>query len=215
MIHFKIFLKDVIRSIANVFKGKNICWHFLAYVITYILVIEGFDWWFFGATRGELANILGWSAGLTGFIVPLLIPLVLYIVGRIVGSKNLKDSALGVVKAGMVAIAVIAIYKAFTGRIQPEFLTFVATTDISNQFNFGFMRHGIFWGWPSSHTGTAFAMSTYLTLWYREKKWIGVLVIAYAIFIGVGAAVSFHWFSDVIAGVIIGSLAGFVVYKNN
>ena len=44
-----------------------------------------------------------------------------------------------------VALLLATIYKAGTGRLQPNL---VNGFDISHAFQFGILKHGIFWGWP-------------------------------------------------------------------
>jgi membrane-associated phospholipid phosphatase len=207
------FARGIIRGIIDTYKGRNVLWHIAAAAATLVLVMSGFDWWFFSVTRGSVADTLGMTAGVFGFFIPVAIPTLFYIAGGVTGNGEKINIALGLIKAAVVAMLVIAVYKAFTGRVEPEFLAAVATGDNSREFMFGFLRYGIFWGWPSSHTGVAFAMSVFLALWYRRKVWVGALAMIYASFIAVGAAVSFHWFSDVFAGIIVGSLIGYVVYK--
>jgi membrane-associated phospholipid phosphatase len=85
--------------------------------------------------------------------------------------------------------------------------------ELSHGFQFGIYRGGIFWGWPSSHTATAFAMSVALALFYKEKKWVGYVAVAYATYIGLGASMSFHWLGDVVMGVILGTICGVLVAK--
>jgi membrane-associated phospholipid phosphatase len=207
------FASGILAGVINIYRDRNVLWHIFAAGATFVLAVSGFDWWFFSVTRGELANTLGMLAGIIGFFVPVAIPTLFYIGGGVTGNGEKINVALGLVQAAVVAMLVIAVYKAFTGRVEPEFLAAVATDDSSREFLFGFLRYGIFWGWPSSHTGVAFAMSVFLMLWYRRKLWVGALAMIYASFIAVGAAMSFHWFSDVFAGIIVGSLIGYVVYK--
>lgn len=211
---FKHLVRDTFTGVVKTFKGKNFFWHILVYVLTFALVMSGFDWWFFQNTRGQTADTLGWLAGLIGFVVPVLIPLTLFLFAKIKKSEKLKLATIQVIQSGLMAIVLIIVYKALTGRTEPEFLAQVAINDNSRDFNFGFLMHGIFWGWPSSHTGVAFAMSTNLALNFKSNRFIGFLLISYAIFIGIGAAVSFHWFSDVISGLILGVLIGYVAYKS-
>jgi membrane-associated phospholipid phosphatase len=73
------------------------------------------------------------------------------------------------------------------------------------------MKWGIFWGWPSSHTTTAFAMSTCLIAIYPQKKVLVSLALLYAIYVGLSVSVSIHWLSEFVAGAIIGSVIGRVV----
>ncbi|HXB59002.1 MAG TPA: phosphatase PAP2 family protein, partial [Candidatus Acidoferrales bacterium] len=84
----------------------------------------------------------------------------------------------------------------------------------SHIFRFGFMRGGIFWGWPSSHTTTAFAMAFTLFTLFHRKKLLQVVVITYAFYIGVGVSMTIHWFSDFVAGAIIGMVIGITVGKS-
>jgi hypothetical protein len=44
-----------------------------------------------------------------------------------------------------------------------------------------------------------------------EQKWLGYLAIAYAFYIGVGVSVTIHWFSDFVAGAVIGTVVGAVL----
>ena len=211
---FKKFLYTVGIGCVQTFKGKNLYWHLLAIVLTYILVVGGFDWQYFIVTRGDWSTSIGMSAGIVGFLIPVIVPLTIYVSGILRKDAQLKQVAIASLQTVIVALVIIALYKAFTGRIQPEFVSGLVGIDISNGFNFGFWENGIFWGWPSSHTGAAFALSVFLGLVYKHKKWVGILAILYACYIGFGASVAFHWLSDVVAGVIVGSLVGYVMYQN-
>jgi membrane-associated phospholipid phosphatase len=72
----------------------------------------------------------------------------------------------------------------------------------------------MFWGWPSSHTTVAFAMAFAIFTLYPKQKWLGLLAIIYALYIGIGVSMTIHWFSDFLAGAIIGTIIGMVVGKS-
>jgi len=156
-----------------------------------------------------------------GFFVPIFVPATIYIFALLQKNdesgrelkKELKIVAKKSVQAVIVALIIIAFYKALTGRIQPDFLNDVIGPDASRQFNFGFLKHGIFWGWPSSHAGSSFALATFIALWYRKKKAVVFTAMLYAFYIAFGASVSFHWLSEALSGAILGGLVGYVVYK--
>jgi membrane-associated phospholipid phosphatase len=101
-------------------------------------------------------------------------------------------------------------YKIFTGRIEPNLMNTIY--DISHYFQFGIFRHGIFFGWPSSHTAVAFAMAFAIFVIYKNSRQIKYLYALYALYIGIGVAtVGIHWLSEFVAGAIIGAVVGISV----
>ncbi len=211
---FKTFLQNLIRNVFESFRGLNILWHLLAMGVTYVLVVSGFDWFYFESTRNPLILRIAFSAGFIGFFVPLLLPVIIYLFGKFKGVAKNTMVALGVAQAGLIGYLISITYKAFTGRIQPEHILSNSMVDISRGFNFGFLENGIFWGWPSSHTAVAFAMSCALIVFYSNRKSVKYSALIYAFYIGIGASIGFHWFSDFVAGAIIGSLVGVIVGKS-
>jgi membrane-associated phospholipid phosphatase len=90
--------------------------------------------------------------------------------------------------------------------------------DTSREFRFGFLRGGVFFGWPSSHTTIAFAMAMAMRTLYPGSKITRSVALIYALYIGVGVSMTIHWFSDFAAGVIIGTVVGTTVgnaFKKN
>lgn len=185
-------------------------WHVAAAGITGALVLTGFDWHFFEATRSAALYPLIMLAGIGGFLVPVLLPLALYVWGRR-GNERYTRAAIATAKAAAVSWVIIAVYKALTGRVQPEFASGVGV-DISRGFQFGFFEHGIFWGWPSHHTAVAFAVAAVLYLTLRNSA-ARAVAVAWAIVVAAGASVGFHWFSDVVAGAIVGAVVGVAVWQ--
>ncbi|MGA2868116.1 MAG: hypothetical protein ABSF34_03010, partial [Verrucomicrobiota bacterium] len=47
-----------------------------------------------------------------------------------------------------------------------------------------------------------------------KQRWLGTIAILYASYIGIGASMNIHWFSDFAAGLIIGTVIGTVVGKS-
>ncbi|MDO8575819.1 MAG: phosphatase PAP2 family protein [bacterium] len=210
---FRAFAHRFPQRFLAVYRGNSIFHHIAAVVLTYVLVVSGFDWYFFEVTRSPYFYPLTMAAGIGGFFVPVLVPIGMYVVGEI--RKNTSLIAHGALCAQAVAIAwvVSSFYKALTGRVEPEFLTQTSFVDGSRDFNFGILEHGIFWGWPSSHTTTACALAAALIVCYSGNRVVKALAFLFAVIVAAGAAVGFHWFSDVLAGVIIGTLVGVVVAR--
>jgi membrane-associated phospholipid phosphatase len=139
------------------------------------------------------------------------LPLILFALGIIARNAKVILTGWAVGQAELIGALVAATYKAFTGRAHPAHSV---GEDISHVFRFGFLRGGVFWGWPSSHTTVAFAIAmTVFTLWPKQR-WLGWVAILYAGYVGIGVSMTIHWFSDFVAGAIIGSVIGAVVGKS-
>lgn len=211
---FKDFLASVPKNFIRSFSGKNFFWHLAAIALTAAIVLFGFDWYYFLSVRGEWLNIIFFPGIIVGAILPILLPLGLVIVGR--KSRNVVTAVYGwaLMQAALLGWMISSLYKSVTGRVQPDLSNIIATTDQSRNWNFGFWEHGIFWGWPSSHTTVAFAMVVAFVVLLQGKrpaaKWLAII---YAFYIGIGVSFSIHWFSEFVAGAIIGTVIGVTVGK--
>jgi membrane-associated phospholipid phosphatase len=139
------------------------------------------------------------------------LPLFLLALGAETKSAKISLAGFAVGQAELIGALVVAAYKALTGRAHPSH---VMGPDISRTFRFGFLRGGVFWGWPSSHTTVAFAMAFAIWTLFPKQRALGWVAIAYAIYVGIGVSMTIHWLSDFVAGAIIGTLIGTVVGKN-
>jgi membrane-associated phospholipid phosphatase len=205
------FFSRLIRNIGLVFSGRNLWWHLLAITLTFVLVISGFDWYYFLHTRSPELRAILFPAVILGAFVPILLPLAFLGIGYC--RKNAATIRAGwiLVQSQIIALMVSFIYKAFTGRMPPHLAD--VGTDISRMFRFGFMRGGVFWGWPSSHTSLAFATAFTLIVLFPRSKTILALMLAYAFYVGIGVSTTIHWFSEFAAGGIFGTLVGVVITK--
>ena len=207
----KRFLSTLPRNILDCFKGRMIIWHITAIVLTFLLVTSGFDWLYFANTRNPILRSWMFPAVVIGGLLPIALPLSLLAIGRIRKSVGITLAAWAVGQAELIGAFVAAAYKAFTGRAHPSH---GVGADLSHVFHFGFLRGGVFWGWPSSHTTIAFAMAVTLFRLFPKRRWLGCLAITYALYVGVGVSTTIHWFSDFSAGAIIGTVIGAVVGKS-
>ncbi len=200
------------ENLFEVFCRKNLFWHLLAVILTCIFVLSGFDWKYFVAFNGSNLQSVLFSASILGGLLPILLPATFYLLGKFEKNAMFQNTAFAIIQAGFMGWLVSSFYKVFTGRLQPP-LHSASLVDISRNFEFGFLRHGIFWGWPSSHTTIAFAIAVAIFVLYPKNLVVRVLALLIALYIGIGVSMSIHWFSDFIAGAIIGSLIGCVVGK--
>ncbi len=207
----KQFLVTLPRNLLGCFRGRRVFWHLLAVLLTVILVLSGFDWQYCLATRSPALRQWLWPAVGIGMLLPVVLPLVLVAVGFIAGNRRLNLAGWAIGQAALLGWFVSAACKAFTGRVHPARS---ANVDISHVFRFGFLRGGVFWGWPSSHATVAFAMAATVFVLCPRRRWLGYAAIAYACYVGIGVSATIHWFSDFVAGAIIGSVIGTVVGKS-
>jgi membrane-associated phospholipid phosphatase len=207
----RVFFSTLPRNIAGCFKGRMILWHLGAILLTFILVRSGFDWFYFCSTRDPVLWSLMIPAAAIGGLVPLVLPLALIVSGFVARDAKTATTGWAMGQAALLGSLISSACKAVTGRIHPAH---TIGDNISGVFRFGWMRGGVFWGWPSSHTTIAFAMAvTVFTLFPKQRR-LGLAALAYAGYIGIGVSMTIHWFSDFAAGAIIGSVIGMVVGRS-
>jgi membrane-associated phospholipid phosphatase len=209
------------RNVIAIFSGRNLLWHVLAIVLTIVIVMSGGDWTYYRLTRGDIFLRLARSAILVGTFLPLVAILALLLAGAVVKNRRLLTTAWALGQAALLGYFISGGYKAFTGRLPPPFRGFRMSAmyngsllDTSHGFQFGFLKGGVFWGWPSSHTTVTFAMTTCLIMLWPKNKPLVACALLYAFYIGLGVSVTIHWFSEFVAGAIIGSVIGTVVGRS-
>jgi membrane-associated phospholipid phosphatase len=210
--NFKPFFYKLPQNIATSFRGYNLFWHVLAIILTFIIVVSGLDQFYFVHTRSSIIFVLAIPAALLGFIVPIFTPLTLFIVGLVRKNGKILNFGYALAQSALIAWIVSAAYKAVTGRAHPELFNATSNTlsDISREFHFGFLKGGVFWGWPSSHTMVAFAIAaTAMTLYPKLK--VKIWALLFALYVGIGVSLTIHWLSDFVAGAIIGTVVGITV----
>lgn len=185
-----------------------IIWHLFLIILTVILVQSGFDWFYFRSTREIVAHRWWFPALPLGMFLPVLFPLLLIVGGYLTRHSKISRVGWAIGQAAFIGWFISAVYKFFTGRVHPQH---VVGTDISREFRFGFYRGGVFWGWPSSHTTVALAMAVTVFILFPRQKWLRVLALVYAFYIGISVSMTIHWFSDFTAGAILGAVIGMVV----
>jgi membrane-associated phospholipid phosphatase len=205
------FFSTLAQNIASSFRGKNVWWHIVAIGLTAIIVLSGFDWYYFTVTRSAALDTASFPAVIIGGLLPLFGLPIMLLIGWLRKSRLTQMLAWALGQAAVIGWLISSFYKSLTGRIPPPHTIAV---DISRQFNFGFLKEGIFNGWPSSHATVAFAMALALITLYPKNKLVRYLSFIYAFYIGIGVSLSIHWFSEFVAGAIMGAVIGTVVGKS-
>ena len=210
-VFYKLF-----QNIANCYKKWNLFWQIIFCLLTYFLVISGFDFWYFKISRIALIQTISFPAVLIGMFIPVFLPICIYFYGKSKKSFLWVNVAYALVQSAFLGLVISSIYKVFTGRAGPNGLHGISNTfiNITNQFRFGIYRGGAFQGWPSSHTTVAFAMAWSLIYLFPGKKWVEYGALIYAFYVGLGVSTTIHWFSDFTAGAILGSIIGISVGRS-
>jgi membrane-associated phospholipid phosphatase len=183
----------------------------LAILLTYCIVISGFDLWYFTVAQVFVLRSVLLPAMFLGGLVPIFLPLLCIVIGLIKKNTRYLNTASALIQSAFLGLVISSTYKLFTGRIPPMHGLIANAVDASQQFQFGFMRGGVFWGWPSSHTTIAFATMVTLIMLYPKNVTLKYAALAYAFYVGFGVSMRIHWFSEFVAGAIIGSIIGVVV----
>ncbi len=204
------FIKTLPRNLVASFRERLVIYHLLAICLTALCVLSGWDWRWFELTNTPFIHAISLPAIVVGSFLPIVLPLCIIVVAWLRKNNLLALKGWMLWQASFIGLIISSTYKAFTGRIPP---TFANLLDISHQFNFGFFRHGVFWGWPSSHTTTNFALATAFFFMFPKSKWKWVL-LAFALYVGLGVSTYIHWFSEFVAGVLIGWAIGLGVARN-
>jgi membrane-associated phospholipid phosphatase len=207
------------RNFIAIFTGRNLLWHAAAIALTIVIVTSGGDWAYYRWTRADSFFVLARPALGLGMLMAVLWPFALLVTGLTMKNRRLITTAWALGQAALLAYLITSCYKAITGRRPPPFhghvgtlaLSGTALTDSSHGFQFGFLKGGIFWGWPSGHTTVAFSMALCLIMLYPKNKVIVFCVLVYAFYVGFAVSVTIHWFSEFAAGAIIGSVIGMTV----
>jgi membrane-associated phospholipid phosphatase len=204
-------ITDVFYKVGDHLAGSLTVNYGLNYLLagagTYGIVKSGLDWrWYRNAQDHKWISDAGFVFVGIGPLASVAVPVGLYLYGRSKEDVRLQYTGLALGQAAILAGVMTSALKAFTGRVPPDSPD--NPHDYSGEFRFGFLRGGVYEGWPSSHTATAFAMATTLMELYPESAVTRYGGLAYASLIGLGVSTNIHWFSDAVAGALIGYAIG-------
>lgn len=184
--------------------------------LTAAFVQTGLDWAYFVWIQGSPLVALLWPADIVGYIAPFAVVLALAIATRRAGGSRDWSLPLAAVLATLGGLAVSVGLKSITGRVSPPHHAFgeaLTSADNSAMFQFGFLNQPIIGGWPSSHATISFAVlvAVVLVAPIAKRPRLVIYGLPVAAFIGLGVTFGFHWLSEFVSGVLIGSAVGYCV----
>ena len=206
------------NNILDSFRGKNIYLHLTAIASTALFVTTDVDYNvedFFNQHEeyGKWARPILY----TGELLPFAAGGGLFAYAKIKNDNQALGASFAVLQATLIEFMYNSTLKAITGRSSPDWRHNEDMEGLSKTFRFGFLRGGIYWGWPSGHTAATMATVSALTNYYPDKTWLKVAGygwVAYTIF-GVSSINrgGMHWFSDAAAGALMSYAVGSTVGK--
>ena len=203
-----------LKFTCQVFSWRMLPFHLSAVLVTIFLVFSGLDWSYLVFVINNIPVYLLLLTDMLGFLVPIFLTLALaFLVWQkktLVYEIYLKAC----VYAILLGFSLSTFIKIFTGRTSPPHIGHNETlnlVDNSRAFNFGFMREQILGGWPSSHATVMFALATTLSILLPAHWLIRLGLFSTALFIAIGVTFGYHWFSEFIAGSLLGISIGLVV----
>jgi len=209
-----MFIRTLLINFKRTFTGGYILFHIAAIGLTYAIVSFGIDWQFFLFSREYLQlQVVFLPAIIIGGIVPVIMPGLFYLYARARNLSQARFAAFSLAQTVVIGLVISSLYKIVSGRMPPGPLRYFLPHDISANFHFGFLQEGVVDGWPSGHTTIAFAMSIVLIRIFANHKFIAYSALLYCFYIGLGVATNIHWFSDFVAGALIGTAIGLTVSR--
>ncbi|MEO5944749.1 MAG: phosphatase PAP2 family protein [Ferruginibacter sp.] len=141
--------------------------------------------------------------------------------GFVVKNQKLKTTTLIATQAYITGAVVESVLKALSGRQRPNYIEAV-TKQNKPTFNgpFGGTKRDIYGkklnsSFPSGHAVVAFAAATVFAKEYRDIKWVPIVAYSAAGLIGASRLTeNKHWFTDVVAGGVLGFLTGKQIVNN-
>lgn len=180
--------------------------------ITWACVISGIDW---QIAKFFEANSIFIYAAIPGVIAGMIVPFVIlgyyFLNGKKDGGKKYSPIAIKLGWGFLTSFIISSLLKSFTNRIDMEPFESLGSNNLSNSFRWGFLNSNSLWesfseGWPSGH---AFIATTFLViLWPTLQKTQKIYHSLYVFVILLSVVTSFHWFSDIVSGVILGIIIG-------
>jgi hypothetical protein len=192
--------------------------HLIGAALTPLIITTGLDATVHDNFDDEPRQGLYRPGEVLGYMAPFLLAGPLYFHGKFSEDHESLRASYAVIQTTIISLTYISILKGLTGRPPPNNNKPENIRDQSEEFNFGIFERGIVWGWPSGHMATTMALASTLTHYYPESNWIKGAAYGTAAYMFLVVSANdrgqMHWFSDGVAGALMGYAIGTAVGSN-
>jgi hypothetical protein len=211
-------LDGFLENTKESFTGKNTYFHLAGAALTPVIIKSGLDAEVNDTFNDRKIYPLRFPGVVVGYVAPFAVGVPLLVHGEVKSNNESLRASYAVFQASVITLGYVSLLKALTGRPPPDNDSLNSIRDQSEEFNLGFLKRGIVDGWPSGHMATTMAIASTMTHFYPETpwiKWAAYGTSAYMFYVvSSHDEGQMHWFSDAVAGGLMGYAIGSTVGTN-
>lgn len=206
------------QNTSDSFSGRNAYFHLAGAALTPLIIKSGLD----ADVNDEFNNReiypLRFPGVIVGYVAPFALGVPFFIHGEMKSNHESLRASYAVLHSTIITLTYVSLLKALTGRRNPDNDSHKSIREQSEEFNFGFLNNGIDYGWPSGHMAITMALASTMTHYYPDTSWIKWVAYgssAYMFYVvSSNDKGQMHWFSDAVAGGLMGYAIGSTVGTN-
>jgi hypothetical protein len=202
----------ILENSLRCFEGWNLALQLAGVASAPIIIASGADTGVHNfIVEHERLGIASAPAVYGGYLVPFVLGGSLMTWGLVKRSQRVLAASSAVLQASLVVVVYQSLLKTVTGRPHPEAVHY-DDDSASRTFQWGFLRGGIHYGWPSGHMMLSSAILASLVRVYPDSLWLklgGSALLGYFLFsVASHESNTMHWFSDMVSGTLMGLAIG-------
>jgi hypothetical protein len=206
------------EDIQDSFTGDALPYHLGAIALTPAFVYSNVDASIQSHFEDHPNDRFTTFGSVAGNFGPLMVGLPIFLQGKMSKNNETVGASFAIAHSTIIALTYISTLKFLTGRSHAENSSEDSAEKQSREFRFGFSRNGIVDGWPSGHVGMTTTLLSTLAHYYPEKVWLkyfGISFVSYMFYTVISHNEGqYHWFSDGVAGAMMGYAIGSEVGDN-